>query len=481
MAQDAIDNITLRDAVMRGVFSNPQYTVAREERLAAEQVLEQARAGFRPTVDANAETGYEYSNRLGINGVNRWRKEASVSLSQLLFDGFGTRNLVNQRRAGVTSQTQRLRETKELVGLDVVSAYLEVLRQRKQVGVARENIAQHQALLTTLEDAARAGTISTGDVEQARARLAASTADLYSVLQSLSDADAGFRRVLGLAAGELADAGDPRIVLPATVDEMVERALENSPTLGVLGADIKAATARRAAADAAFYPEFNFVVNGRRGDDVDGISGRNDEVSAQVVMSWNLYNGGADTARKSELNHRLNATRGRNDDARRAVEEDIRRTWAAMQNAKARAAQFGAQAAANEKVVAVYKDQFNLGRRTLLDVLDAQNELFITRLSHINAGYTALLAKYRLLALEGGLLEFLDINSMTPAPGKSAALMEPARLAVPSDAAGGEGDMPSARAEAPPAAKAEAPAAIKAEDTPKADAGAQDEAESGAE
>lgn len=434
-AQETIEKISLRDAVVMGVFSNPQYAAAREERLAAEEILNQSKAGYRPRIDLNAETGLEYSDRLGIDGESLWRKQASVSLTQLLYDGFGTRNRIEQSRMGLVSRTERLRETKELLGLDVVTAYLEILRQREQVTVARDNVARHRALLDTLAEAADAGTVSSGDVEQARARLAAASANLYTVLQNLSDAHAGFRRVAGFGAEELSPAGDPQIALPSAVDDMVARAVENSPRLGILAAEVRAAQAGHAAADAPFHPKFNFVVDGRKGADLDGIGGRNNNASALVVMRWNLYNGGADEARRNELGHRLNATRSRNEDTRRVIEEDVRRTWAAMKNATARAGEFAAQSRANEKVVDVYKDQFNLGRRTLLDVLDAQNELFVTRLNRINAAYTALLAKYRLLALEGGLLGFLDISHSMPPP-----LADSAALVVPDDTAGT--DMP---------------------------------------
>jgi adhesin transport system outer membrane protein len=126
-------------------------------------------------------------------------------------------------------------------------------------------------------------------------------------------------------------------------------------------------------------------------------------------MNWNLYRGGADMARAREFIHRHQQTKEARAEAARAVENDVRQTWAAMVSAGERARQFAAQADANVEVVKAYNDQFSLDRRTLLDVLDAQNELFVSRSNTVNAEFLEMLAVYRLLALKGALLPTLQV------------------------------------------------------------------------
>ena len=127
-------------------------------------------------------------------------------------------------------------------------------------------------------------------------------------------------------------------------------------------------------------------------------------------MNWNLYRGGADMARSREFIHRHQQSKEDRVKAARAVENDVRRTWASMVSAGERARQFAAQADANTEVVKAYRDQFNLDRRTLLDVLDAQNELFVSRSNTINAEFLEVFAVYRLLALKGALLPTLQVE-----------------------------------------------------------------------
>ena len=128
-----------------------------------------------------------------------------------------------------------------------------------------------------------------------------------------------------------------------------------------------------------------------------------------VIASWNLYRGGGDTARARELVYRHAQAKNERNEAARAVEEDARNTWANMMASRERTAAFTKQAEANAMVVSAYKDQFNLDRRTLLDVLDSQNEWFVSRSNAINNSYLEMFAVYRLLALRGELLPTLGV------------------------------------------------------------------------
>jgi adhesin transport system outer membrane protein len=127
-------------------------------------------------------------------------------------------------------------------------------------------------------------------------------------------------------------------------------------------------------------------------------------------MNWNLYRGGADMARSREFIHRHQQSKEARAEAARALENDVRQTWASMVAAGERARQFAAQADANTEVVKAYKDQFNLDRRTLLDVLDSQNELFVSRSNTVNSEFLEMLAIYRLLALKGELLPTMQVE-----------------------------------------------------------------------
>lgn len=408
---------TLQDAVSIGVSTNPEYGVVAASRRATDEELNQGKALFLPSLDVNGDTGVEYSDDPATRGgldnddtETMWRYEAGVTLTQMLFDGFEAKYEVERQKARVSSSAHRVRETAELVGLAIVESYLEVLRQRQLLMIARQNTSEHVAIMSLVEDGVSAGRSTQADLEQIKARLAQSRATETDTLQALRNAEARYRQEVGDAPGDLTLPVVPYGQLSADVDQEVLRTLAHSPTLDIFAADIEVAYAESIGTRSTMYPQLDLQLNARQGNDLGGVDGRDTSASALVVMNWNLYRGGADTARAREFIHRHQQAKESRAEASRTVENDVRQTWAAMVAAGERARQFAAQADANTEVVKAYKDQFTLDRRTLLDVLDSQNELFVSRSNTVNSEFLEMLAIYRLLALRGQLLPSMDVT-----------------------------------------------------------------------
>lgn len=228
--------------------------------------------------------------------------------------------------------------------------------------------------------------------------------------QSLRVAESSYIREVGDAPRNLRIPVVPVDALPASVDEQVKIALHQNPTIDIFEADIDVAHAEFQGAKSGFYPQLDLQLNAREGRDLGGVRGRDTSASALMVMNWNLYRGGGDTARVREHIHRELQAKEERDEAARNVERDVRQTWAQMVSAGERARQFAAQATANAEVVSAYRDQFDLNRRTLLDVLDAQNEYFVSRSNTVNAEFIEMFAVYRLLSLKGELMTTLGID-----------------------------------------------------------------------
>lgn len=410
-AQDSL-TMSLNDAVAVGVHTNPEYGVVAASRRATDEELNQGHALYLPSIDLDADTGWEYTEDSSTNqdGVDLWRYDVGITLTQMLFDGWATKYEVARQEARVMSSAHRVRETAELVGLAIVESYLEVMRQRQLLMISRQNVAEHVAILNTIEDGVNAGRSTQADLAQARARLAAARAGEANSRQALRNAESEFRRDVGDAPGELTLPTIPYDQLSADVNKEVNKALAHSPTLDIFESDIEVAYAESQATKSTFYPEIDLQLNARDGENLGGIEQDDRSASALVVMNWNLYRGGADNARAREFIHRHQQVKEARSEASRQVEDDVRQTWASMIAAGERAREFAAQADANTQVVAAYKDQFSLDRRTLLDVLDAQNELFVSRSNTINAEFLEMLAVYRILALKGGLFPTLGLD-----------------------------------------------------------------------
>jgi len=358
-----------------------------------------------------ADTGFEHTDTETIDDEDLFRSRASVTMTQMLFDGFSTRYEVERQRARVLSTASRVNEVAEFTGLDITESFLDVLRQRDLLAIARANVQDHLRLMQTIEDGAQSGTVTEGDVAQAEARLSQARATESETRQDLREAESRFRREVGDTPERLIFPEVPRDSLNPNVEDAVVKALSHSPTLDIFEADIDVAKAEAEGTGSTLYPEVDLEVNGTIGENVSGIEGSEERASALAVVRWNLYRGGADRARQREFIYRHAIAKERRADTARQVEQDIRDTWAGIVAANERAQQFLEQAEANERVVQVYLDQFTLDRRTLLDVLDSQNELFVSRSANVNALYTEIFGMYRLLALQGRLLTTLGVNA----------------------------------------------------------------------
>jgi len=403
--------MTLQEAVSVGLQKSPDYGQAAQDSLAAKQVTFQAMGLNLPSLNLQGETGSEHEQFLGIQpqNVDMWHSRGTLSLTQLLFDGWGTWSQIHGQKAREESAAKHAGEVAEFSGLDSVQAFLDVLRQRELLQIARSNVDAHLKILDTITAGAKAGTMTEGDVAQIQARLSQARATVASSEENLRQAESLFSQKIGDTPGDLAAPDVPQSKLQSNVNDAVQDALLHNPTLIVTKSDIKATEMDQVGATSLMYPHVDIEANGSVGDNLAGVPGNNQSATILAVARWNLYHGGADKARMQETLHRTASAKEKRKQTLLQVEKDTRDTWAGMVSAQDRAKDYKEQATASEKVVSVYLDQFTIGRRTLLDVLDAQNELFLARSNSMDATYAGQFAVYRLLALEGHLLETLNV------------------------------------------------------------------------
>ena len=178
-------------------------------------------------------------------------------------------------------------------------------------------------------------------------------------------------------------------------------------------ADVESANAQHETAIAAFLPRVDFELGTTADNDIDGISGHNNDTTAMFRLRYNLLNGGKDKARRQETAYLINQAAEIRNNTRRQVEQSVRLSWNALQTVNNQMGFFQQHVSSSEKSQEAYRQQFNLGQRTLLDVLDSENEVFTSRQDLVNAGYDQLFAMYRILNSMGALLEGVDV--MPPA------------------------------------------------------------------
>lgn len=412
--------LTLREAMAVALESNPQIGQAVESREAIEFELRQARALYLPSIDFEGSAGSRFldtpSRRgLGIDDDPLYPAEAGLTVTQKLFDGGARRAELAQQAARVDSASFRVLERSETIGLQVVREYLEYILQAQIVAESQDNVATHQRLLNNIGSLISGGALTEADRQQAQERLFAAQARLKEALEELEAAKIRFYTLVGKP---LTDPSRPPSVadyLPASLDLAIAVARTNNPRIHAADADISAADAQVDAARSRFYPEIVAEGRARVGTDIDGNEGQTSDLQARVVARWNLYRGGADIANEQEQIRRASEQRLVLHQSHREVEEAVRISWDRRLRQSDLAQTLRAQAAANASLVSSYREQLAVGKRSLLDVLGAQNTRYNVGVLSKTAEFAALFAEYRLLAATGTLLKTMSLQAPSQA------------------------------------------------------------------
>ncbi|HAJ29183.1 MAG TPA: hypothetical protein DCL32_03325, partial [Gammaproteobacteria bacterium] len=330
------------------------------------------------------------------------------------YDGFSTAAFVKQQEAGLSATTQRLATTLENTALRSAQAYLEVLRRDQVVALAQVNLAQHDETLLKIEERFESGVGTKVDVVQTKGRRAQSKS---SVLLSEKDAQNGrveFYRVVGESPRELSLPVRPK-GLPETLEQAVQLAFRNNPQVKAAQFDLEASQSARKQLLGGYHPRVDLALGATRNDDMDGSPGANDDETAVIKMSYNLYRGGADRAKMKEAIARINGAEQALIALRRSITQDVSILWNDLEDLSIRIEYLQLHVTSTEEVLAVYLEQLAIGKRTLLDVLDIQNELFRARSGLVSAEFQLRLAEYRLLATGGQFLGSMGLANQRAA------------------------------------------------------------------
>ena len=418
----------LPEAVRQALRRNPEVLAAAANARAGVALYDQAGAGRFPTVDVRAAAGRETSENVGLQLSGRdsrtlQREEGSVTLRQNVFDGFQVRSEMERQSFRLDSSRYRLIETGETVALRAAEAYLEVLRDEDLVKLADENVARHEDLLSKTQLRFKSGVGQRADAEQAGARVALARSSLESARGTAQDSKARYTRVVGRPPGALTEPPSSGKYLPPALNVAQADGVENAYGVHAARAELQAARAGVRSTRADMLPRFDVELSANRNRDIDGIKGPNNDTQAMLVMRYNLFRGGADEARIREAMERETIALETLHNAVQSTEESVSRAWAALVAARNRLAPLDAHARATAQVLEAYRSQFELGRRSLLDLVNAENELFQARSALRSGQATAHATEYRLLAAVGGLVNALglteEIARLDPGPRDS--------------------------------------------------------------
>ena len=405
---------SLKEVAQQAVLNSPEVTSKWHNLKAAEEEIGVARGGYFPRVDLTAGGGRESLKQPPLNDRENYNRRGYVlSLNQMLFDGFATRNEVRRLDKARLVRYYELLDASENTALEASRAYLDVLRYRFLLNLAEDNYVQHKATYEQLLRRTQSGVGRRVDLEQAGSRLALAEVNLATETANLHDVTTRYQR--------LVNAQPPRVIsppaligngYPSRAKEAIDTLHQKNPALHAAIENIEAAQYDINVRRAAYSPKLDFRARTDNTTNYLGVDGDRNYNVAEVVVSWNLFNGGSDRAREKQYIERKNLAL----DLREKACRDTRQTLLIAYNDVARLREQSGlltqQVSLLEKTLAAYRDQYNVGQRTLLDLLDTENELLSARRSAVNADADLSLAYLRTYAGMGTLLEVLGLQRL---------------------------------------------------------------------
>ena len=407
---------SLDTVIFKTLASNPQIKAEINRKSAQQYELQQAEAGQYPTVDLLAAIGNENSkNRFTeaageTDYVDLTRKEEAFIVTYNLFEGFETSGNIDKSEARVRSAGHQLHNLTEQTALSVANAYLRVMQYQELVKLSEKTLDIHSQLFKKVKSRSLSGVGRKSDINQAMGRVARARANLIADQASYMNAVSRYLRITGDTPTDLVK---PRIwdeKLPVSLDAAVESALAHNPVVKAAVADLDAAQSQKKQARSGYYPRFDLVFEQSRGENLDGIEGVEKDYSLMLKMRYNLFNGGFDAARSRQALSLLNESRDNVDDVRRKVTESMRLAWNAYESVRLQMPYLREHVKSITATRDAYTDQFKIGRRSLLDLLDSENELYQAKRSLLTAEYDYLVSAYRILANMGKFVDQFEVG-----------------------------------------------------------------------
>lgn len=421
----------LEDAAAKAVQTHPDVASKWHQFKAAGEERNISWGRYLPTLDVMYGTAYEKRETplFSPAGERKYNfQTAKATLRQNLFEGFATLNDTKRLDHATLVRFYEMLDLSESAAFEASKAYIDVWRFRQLVGFAEESYAIHRVIYEKIKERAESGVSRKVDLETAAGRLALAESNLLTETSNLHDVSARFQRIVGILPP--AEMEPPPGALLATDfpkdrSAAITRSFEKSPQLKAAFENILSAIRQVEVQKAGYYPRVDAYIE--RGHD-KGIGGygtqygqptnNTDYTTYGLTASWNLFNGLRDQARERKAAEEKNSAK----DIREKVCREVRQNSSMAFNEQARLTEqiqfLDQHQLSTDKAREAFRRQFDIGQRTLLDVLDTENEYYTARRNYLNGEQDLLIARAKYQYAAGNLLNTLKLKNLEMEPPK---------------------------------------------------------------
>ncbi len=412
IAASSLSAQTLEQSITLTLSANPEIKSVFHEFASAKKNRDASEGAYLPSVDFDAAIGYEGIKPAtkSIPDTDYTKKEATISLTQLLWDGASTQNNIDRSAAEAESIRLQLISDIEDKSLEVAKVYIDVVKAKEILELSENNLEIHLKISKDIKRRVESGIGSTADLHQVNARVAKAHSNLASAQNNLYDTNIRFTKLVGEQPKNLVSPQADSSVVPIDLADALELAFDNHPVIKASLVDVDAAFFQYEQSKSKNYPTFSIEASQSWSDDADGNKGSRQETLAMLRVRYNLYNGGSDSDLSESAAYQLNKAKDLRDSAYRNVEETLNLSWNALDFTLKNKNFIDERVESVSATVTAYQKQYKIGKRTLLDLLNTENELFEAKKNHLDLKYDEQYAKYRILNSVGLLINSLSIE-----------------------------------------------------------------------
>ncbi len=403
----SLSALTLKESVSEVINTNPIIQERLKNYRSTRQDMSIADSGYMPTIDIIGSVGYKTQGHINGNSdfLNNKEYNSAIILKQNLFDGFKTLYSVAYEKARVVSAAYDYIEKADDVALQTTDAYLKLLRANELYNTSKENVANNELIYSKVYELYVSGVAARSELDKIQSSLALSRSNLTVKRNNLVDARFNFHQLLGRNVSvEAMVKPEFTAHLPKSRIRALQFALEHNPSLLVSRFNIKAAQKRYKQTRANYYPSVDLQAAQYYSDNWQTSVLEDDRFEVTLNLKYNLYNGGNDAAKKQKNISLVNQEVEKQRELKRELIHSLGISWSAYEIIGVQLNDLYKFQSFSFSTLGLYQEEYQLGQRSLLDLLAAQNDFFNAQTQIINAEYDQLFAKYRVLDAMGVLV-----------------------------------------------------------------------------
>lgn len=401
---------TLKDVIGDAIKNHPAVAAKEASQDVYQWDVREQKSAWFPTVSASASTGREFINNdtsrsfTTDGGDYSWVGSGSIAVNQLLFDANETSNRISAARARNDAAEFGVGDVQEDIAARAAQAHLNVMRSRELIALAKEHLKTLEKYQSDIQLMYQEGALDEAELLQAQELNVSTRAKLLSFEDQLKKAEANFMEAVGRAPGPQLEVSEPwQKSMPENLSTAIIIGQRESPKIAATEKTADAFTSDAKAEKARRMPRVNAEMSYAETDQKDTVGGETTNAQALVRMNWNFSTGGAEKARIHRAESRRNEALAQKEELLRRIEQQVRTSYADVEITKQQKELLKEREEANRKIVEKFRQQFEAGTRTTLQIMNIETRFFDSTVDRINSGYRFTISNMQLLATMGRL------------------------------------------------------------------------------